>query len=128
MILKLVSDDDKSPFQAVRRTRSVSHTSDPIWNQRLELDEIGDGEYLKIKCYTEETFGEENIGSARVNLEGLVEGSVRDVWIPLEKVNSGELHLQIEAVMVEDNEGSKVCRAAELKFNLVIFSIVTVII
>lgn len=52
-------------------------------------------------------FADENIGSARVNLEGLIEGSPRDVWIPLEKVNSGELRLQIEAVRVEDSEGSK---------------------
>lgn len=59
----------------------------------------------------EELFGDESIGSAHVNLEGLVEGSLRDVWIPLEKVNSGELHLQIEAVRVADQEGSKVCYA-----------------
>ncbi|CDO98425.1 unnamed protein product [Coffea canephora] len=93
--------------KAIRRTRTVPHTSDPTWNQKFEFDEIGDGEYLKIKCYTEETFREESIGGARVNMEGLVEGSARDVWIPLEKVNSGELHLHIEAVRVEDNEGSK---------------------
>lgn len=42
-------------------------------------------------------------------MEGLVEGSVRDVWVPLEKVSSGELRLQIEAVRVEDHEGPKVC-------------------
>lgn len=67
---------------------------------------------MKIKCFTEETFGDESIGSARVNLEGLVEGSVRDVYIPLEKVNSGELRLQIEAIKVDDNENSsKVCVA-----------------
>ncbi|KAL3529277.1 hypothetical protein ACH5RR_008599 [Cinchona calisaya] len=93
--------------KVIQRTRTVPHTSDPTWNQKFEFDEIGDGEYLKIKCYTEETFREESIGSARVNLEGLVEGSVRDVWVPLEKVNSGELHLHIEAVRVDDNEGSK---------------------
>ncbi|CAI9113565.1 OLC1v1014190C1 [Oldenlandia corymbosa var. corymbosa] len=93
--------------KAIQRTKSVPHTSDPMWNQKFELDEIGDGEYLKLKCFTEETFGEESIGSARVNMEGLVEGSVRDVWVPLEKVNSGEIHLQIETVMVEDSEGSK---------------------
>lgn len=61
-----------------------------------------------IKCYNEDTFGDDSIGSARVNLEGLVEGSIRDVWIPLEKVNSGELRLQIEAVRVEGSEGSRV--------------------
>lgn len=93
--------------KAIQRTRTVPHTSDPTWNQKFEFDEIGDGEYLKIKCYAQETFREESIGCARVNMEGLVEGSARDVWVPLEKVNSGELHLHIEAVRIEDNEGSK---------------------
>jgi len=72
------------------------------------LNEIVGDEYLKIKCFNEETFGDDNIGSARVNLEGLVDGSLRDVWVPLEQVNSGELRLQIEAVRVEDNDGSRV--------------------
>ncbi|XP_016497884.1 uncharacterized protein LOC107816669 [Nicotiana tabacum] len=93
--------------KALKRTRTVSHTSDPTWNQKFEFDEISGGEYLKIKCFIEEMFGDENIGSARVSLEGLIEGSPRDVWIPLEKVNSGELRLQIEAVRVDDYEGSK---------------------
>lgn len=56
-------------------------------------------------------FGDNNIGSARVNLEGLAEGFVRDVWVPLEKVNSGELRLQLEAIRVSDPEGSRVCFA-----------------
>ncbi|XP_022881162.1 extended synaptotagmin-1 [Olea europaea var. sylvestris] len=93
--------------KASKRTKTVSYTSNPVWNQKFEFDEIGGGEYLKIKCYQEETFGDESIGSARVNLEGLIEGSIRDVNIPLEKVNSGELRLQIEAVRVEDDEGTK---------------------
>lgn len=80
----------------------------PVWNQKFEFDEIGGGEYLKVKCFSEEIFGDENIGSARVNLEGLLDGSVREVLIPLEKVSSGELKLQIEAVRVEENEGSRV--------------------
>ncbi|KAJ0106114.1 hypothetical protein Patl1_19137 [Pistacia atlantica] len=90
----------------LQRTRTA-HGFSPTWNQKFELDEIGGGEYLKIKCYSEETFGDDNIGSARVNLEGLVEGSIRDIWVPLEKVNSGELRLQIEAVRVDDSEGSR---------------------
>ncbi|KAL3818150.1 hypothetical protein ACJIZ3_004055 [Penstemon smallii] len=92
--------------KVIRKTKSVQHSSNPIWNQKFEFDEIGGGEYLKIKCYTEETFGDESIGSARVNLEGLVEGSVRDFYIPLEKVNAGELRLQIEAVNDENSKGS----------------------
>ncbi|GAV69274.1 C2 domain-containing protein [Cephalotus follicularis] len=92
--------------KALQKTRTA-HVSNPFWNQRFEFDEIGGGEYLKIKCYNEEIFGDDSIGSARVSLEGLVEGSVRDVWVPLEKVNSGELRLQIESVRVEDYEGSR---------------------
>ncbi|KAM1737680.1 hypothetical protein ACFX12_015864 [Malus domestica] len=90
----------------LQRTRTA-HDLNPVWNQKFEFDEIGEGEYLMIKCFNEDTFGDDNIGSARVNLEGLVEGSVRDVWIPLEKVNSGELRLQIEAVRVEGSDGSR---------------------
>ncbi|CAL9031598.1 unnamed protein product [Prunus brigantina] len=92
--------------KSLQRTRTA-HALSPVWNQKFEFDEIGDGEYLMIKCYNEDTFGDDSIGSARVNLEGLVEGSIRDVWIPLEKVNSGELRLQIEAVRVEGSEGSR---------------------
>ncbi|XP_057472907.1 uncharacterized protein LOC130761430 isoform X1 [Actinidia eriantha] len=92
--------------KVLKRTRAVQHTPNPIWEQKFEFDEIVGGEYLKIKCNSEETFGDENIGSARVNLEGIIEGSVRDVWVPLEKVNSGELRLQIAAVKIEDYEGS----------------------
>ncbi|XP_022924106.1 synaptotagmin-5-like [Cucurbita moschata] len=92
--------------KSLQRTRTA-HSFNPLWNQKFEFDEIGGGEYLKLKCLTEDIFGNDNTGSARVNLEGLVEGSVRDVWIPLEKVNSGELRLQIEAIRVDDNEGSR---------------------
>lgn len=95
-------------LQVLQKTRTA-HGSDPIWNQKFEFDEIGGDECLTIKCYNQESFSDDNIGSARVNLEGLVEGSVRDVWVPLEKVSSGELRLQIEAVRVEDHEGSRVC-------------------
>lgn len=75
----------------------------------FELEEIGGGEYLKIKCYNADKFGDENIGSAHVNLEGIEEGACRDVWVPLEKVNSGEIRLQIEAVNSGDYEGYRVC-------------------
>ncbi|KAF3438565.1 hypothetical protein FNV43_RR21328 [Rhamnella rubrinervis] len=92
--------------KVLQKTRTAL-ASNPIWNQKFEFDEIGGGEYLKIRCYSQESFSDDSIGSARVNLEGLVEGSVRDVWVPLEKVCSGELRLQIEAVRVEDHEGAK---------------------
>ncbi|XP_058179186.1 uncharacterized protein LOC131297966 isoform X6 [Rhododendron vialii] len=93
--------------KVIQRTRSAPNTTNSLWNQKFEFHEIGGGEYLKIKCHSEETFKDDDIGSARLNLEGLIEGSMRDVWVPLEKVNSGELRFQIEAVRIHDNEGSR---------------------
>ncbi|KAI9384384.1 hypothetical protein POPTR_012G056000v4 [Populus trichocarpa] len=92
--------------KVLQKTRTA-HSSNPLWNQKFEFDEIVDDRCLKIKCYSEEIFGDESIGSARVNLEGLMEGFIRDMWVPLEKVNTGELRLQIEAVQVNDSEGSR---------------------
>ncbi|KAE8663972.1 hypothetical protein F3Y22_tig00112857pilonHSYRG00079 [Hibiscus syriacus] len=97
----------KLQYGKVLQKTKTAHSFNPNWNQKFEFEEIGDGEYLKIKCYTEEVFGDDSIGSARISLEGLVEGSPRDVWIPLEKVNSGEVRIQIEAVRVEDYDGSR---------------------
>ncbi|CAL5186561.1 unnamed protein product [Lathyrus oleraceus] len=96
----------KLQYGKVIQKTKTSHTPNPVWNQAYEFDEIGGGEYLKLKVFTEELFGDENIGSAQVNLEGLVDGSVRDVWIPLERVRSGEIRLKIEAVKADDQEGS----------------------
>ncbi|KAI3946455.1 hypothetical protein MKX01_017671 [Papaver californicum] len=85
------------------RTRTANVLK-PVWSDKFEFDEIGGGEYLKIKCYSEDTFTDDNIGSARVNLEGLIEGSVRDIWVPLEKVSAGELRLQVEVVKDDNYE------------------------
>ena len=51
---------------------------------------------MKLKCYNVEFLGDGSMGSPRVNLEGLEEGETKDVWIPLEKVTTGEVRLKIE--------------------------------
>ncbi|XP_021736336.1 synaptotagmin-5-like isoform X2 [Chenopodium quinoa] len=91
--------------KVVQKTRAVKQTSNPVWNQTFEFDEITGGEYLKLKCLYEETFGDEVIGSATVNMEGLEAGLIRDVPVPLENANSGEVRLQIEAVSEVSNGG-----------------------
>ncbi|KAF8724554.1 hypothetical protein HU200_020814 [Digitaria exilis] len=89
--------------KALYRTKTLSHTVRPVWNDKFEFDEIAGGECLKIKCYNADIFGDESIGSARVNLEGLLDGASCDVWVPLEKVNSGEIRLEIEPVKNDHN-------------------------
>ncbi|XP_074572808.1 tricalbin-1-like [Curcuma longa] len=94
--------------KASYRTKIIPNNASPVWNHKFDIDELGSGgEYLEISCFSTNIFGDENIGSARVNLEGISEGSRRDDWIPLEKVISGEVKLLIEVVKNDDNEISK---------------------
>ncbi|KAJ1684909.1 hypothetical protein LUZ63_016299 [Rhynchospora breviuscula] len=88
--------------KAVYRTKVQSHTVNPVWNHSFELDEIAGGEYLKIKCFNSDRFSDDSIGSALVALDGIVEGTDRDVWVPLEKVNSGEIRLKVEFMKNEE--------------------------
>lgn len=92
--------------KSIQRTKTIYHTTTPLWNQMFEFDEIGGGECLKIKCYSAEKISDETIGSASVNLEGLLDGACKDVWIPLEKVISGELRLQIQVSKKSGQEGN----------------------
>ncbi|XP_042388776.1 extended synaptotagmin-1-like isoform X2 [Zingiber officinale] len=94
--------------KASYRTKTIPNNASPVWNHEFNFDEIGSSsEYLEIRCYNTNIFGDENIGSARVNMEGISEGSSRDDWIPLERVNSGEVKLLIEVVKNDDDEISK---------------------
>lgn len=90
-----------SLLQLIRKTKTVNQDLNPVWNQDFIFQEVSGGEYLKIKCYDADRFGDENLGNARVNLEGIEEGAPKDVWVPLEKINQGEIHLRIEVVASE---------------------------
>lgn len=85
----------------IRKTKIVNQELNPTWNQDFLFQEVTGGEYLKIKCYDADRFGDENLGSARVNLQGIEEGTPKDVWVPLEKIKQGEIHLRIEVVAPE---------------------------
>ncbi|KAL2630102.1 hypothetical protein R1flu_014788 [Riccia fluitans] len=92
----------------VRRTKTINQDLNPVWNQTFTFQEISGGEYLKIKCYDADRFGDENLGSARVNLQGLEEGAKKDIWVPLEKIKQGEIRLRIEVIGPEtDFDGSQ---------------------
>lgn len=85
----------------MRKTKTVNQDLNPTWNQDFIFQEVGGGEYLKIKCYDADLIGDENMGSARVNLQGLEEGQIKDVWVPLERIKQGEIHLKIEVLGCE---------------------------
>lgn len=49
--------------------------------------------------YNADMISDESIGSMRVNLDGLLDdGDTHDVWVPLEKVDSREIKLEIEPI------------------------------
>ena len=65
---------------------------------------------MKLKCYNVDFLGDESMGSACLNLEGLEEGETKDVWIPLEKVTTGDVRLKIEKKKQEkDTKVSRIC-------------------
>eukprot|EP00252_Welwitschia_mirabilis_P021688 TRINITY_DN5627_c0_g1_i1.p1 TRINITY_DN5627_c0_g1~~TRINITY_DN5627_c0_g1_i1.p1 ORF type:complete len:842 (-),score=186.13 TRINITY_DN5627_c0_g1_i1:179-2704(-) len=81
----------------IYRTKTVLRDVNPKWDEEFVFNEIGGGEYLKVKCCNDDFIGHENMGSARVNLEG-VDAETKDVWVPLEKVGTGEIRLRIEVL------------------------------
>lgn len=107
--MNLEANQRACAFQLERKTKIVKQDLNPVWKQGYEFPEIGNGEYLQLKCYDADYFNDENLGSARVNLEGLEDGVVKDVWIPLEKINTGEIRILIEAYNSESEvEASQV--------------------
>lgn len=93
--------------KAVRKTKTIPQNLNPIWKQTFEFVEIGGGEYLKLKCYDADLLIDDILGSARVNLEGLEDDKLRDIWVPLENTDTGEIRLVIKAVRSQSNVKSK---------------------
>ncbi|KAJ3694418.1 hypothetical protein LUZ60_009898 [Juncus effusus] len=107
--------------KAAYKTKVMSRTTNPHWEETFEIDEISGGEYLKLKCFNSDRFGDESIGSARVSTEGISEGSSREVWVPLEKTESGEVRVRIQLFKNEDGDkGSSSVRYGDRWIELVI--------
>ncbi|KAH7404885.1 hypothetical protein KP509_15G048600 [Ceratopteris richardii] len=84
-----------------RKTKTVKGDLNPVWKQTYEFPELHDVDHLQLKCFDADYITDENLGTARVNLDGLEDGVVRDIWIPLQKVKTGEIHLLLEAFTID---------------------------
>eukprot|EP00250_Pteridium_aquilinum_P006892 c16719_g1_i2 orf=702-3128(-) len=87
--------------KTVRKTKTVPRNLNPSWNQTFEFAEISGGEYLKLKCFDADLVMDDNLGSARVNLEGLEDDECRELWVPLENMDTGEVRLTIKAIRAQ---------------------------
>ncbi|KAJ7294164.1 hypothetical protein O6H91_Y274600 [Diphasiastrum complanatum] len=95
--------------KVIRKTKAIAQTLNPTWNESFEFQEMSDEDYLKLKCYDQDFFtNDENMGIARINLQILEVGVAKDVWVPLEKIETGEIHLKIELLPQDlDSDGSQ---------------------
>lgn len=83
--------------KTVRKTKTVRRNISPSWNQTFEFAEISGGEYLKIKCFDADWIIDETLGTAQVNLGGLEDDECRELCVPLESMDTGEIRLTIKA-------------------------------
>lgn len=94
----------------------------PVWEEQFEFHELVNEERLQLKCYDSDYLNDESLGSARVSLEGLEDGVQRDVWVPLERIDKGEIRLIIEAFNPETEvETPQVCFLFHLLFGISFF-------
>lgn len=83
--------------KSVRRTRGGGDPN-PTWAEVFEFRELAGGGQLRLICGDAGPWGASILGSARINLYGLQEGSVQSVWVPLEKALMGDVLLKLEIV------------------------------
>ena len=96
-------------MQLDRKTKVIKGDLNPVWEERFEFHEI-QNERLRLHCYDSDYLNDENLGSARVSMVGLEDGVRKDFWVPLEKINTGEIRLIIETCYLEtDVENLQAC-------------------
>ncbi|KAJ7538397.1 hypothetical protein O6H91_11G046200 [Diphasiastrum complanatum] len=92
----------------VRKTKAIPQTLNPTWNQSFVFHEVSNEEYLKLKCYDQDFFtNDEKMGSARINVRMLEAGVGKDIWLPLEKIETGEIKLKMELLSETKSDGSQ---------------------
>lgn len=69
-------------------------TLDPIWNQTFEFSDDGSPLILHVKDH-KALLRTSNIGDCVVEYQSLPPNKMADLWLPLQGVKKGEIHVQI---------------------------------
>ncbi|KAI4374489.1 hypothetical protein MLD38_012476 [Melastoma candidum] len=87
-----------------QRTRTAP-ASYPLWNHKFEFDEIGGGEYLKVKDHNKAVLPTSSIGNCIAEYQRLPPNEQFDKWIPLQGVTEGEIQMirRLESRIKEGN-------------------------
>lgn len=99
----LVKKGKSDPYTIIRvgaqsfRTKVISNNLNPEWNETFEafVDNC-EGQQLIAMIYDEDTTSKDSkIGTLDTNIASTVETGYRDLWLPLEGVKQGRLHLEL---------------------------------
>ncbi|XP_054815118.1 C2 domain-containing protein At1g53590-like isoform X2 [Prosopis cineraria] len=98
------------------RTKIQRKTLSPKWHEEFKIP-IVTWEYtniLAIEVCDKDHFYDDNLGNCSVNLSDLRDGQRHDMWLTLQSIKTGRLHLAI--TVLEDNakEVDKTCNQEEM--------------
>jgi len=99
----LVKKGKSDPYAIIRvgaqsfRTKVIDNNLNPEWNETFEafVDNC-EGQQLEAVIYDEDTSSKDSkIGTLDTDIASTVETGYRDLWLPLEGVKQGRVHLQL---------------------------------
>lgn len=99
----LVKKGKSDPYAIVRvgaqnfRTKVIANDLNPEWNETFEaFVDNSEGQKLEAVIYDEDTSSKDSkIGELDTDIASTVETGYRDLWLPLEGVKQGSVHLQM---------------------------------
>ena len=99
----LVNKGKSDPYTIVEvgaqqfRTKIISNNLNPEWNETFEaFVDNHEGQEIGLQVYDEDTSSKDTkIGFIQTDIDSVVQQGARNVWLPLQGVKQGRVHLQL---------------------------------
>ena len=99
----LVKKGKSDPYVILRigaqtfRTKLIQNNLNPEWNETFEaFVDNSEGQQIEAIVYDEDTSSKDSkLGAVSTDIASTVQTGYRDMWLPLEGVKQGRLHLQM---------------------------------
>lgn len=99
----LIGEGSSDPYAILEvgaqkfRTKTKKSNCDPVWKETFEafIDNT-EGQELFVKIYDEDfASSDDKIGQVELQVARVLEEGISDVWLPLEGVDEGKLHMKL---------------------------------